>query len=60
MLEDLGHQVLLARNSSEALALLHAGYQIDLLFTDVTLGDGLSGVDLAVKAIAEFPELKVC
>ena len=59
MLEDLGHQVLLARNSAEALALLHAGYQIDLLFADVTLGDGLSGVDLAVQAVAEFPKLKV-
>jgi CheY-like chemotaxis protein len=59
MLEDLGHQVLLARNSAEALALLHAGYPIELLFTDVTLGDGLSGVDLALQAVAEYPKLKV-
>ncbi|MEA2929266.1 MAG: two-component system, NtrC family, sensor kinase [Hyphomicrobiales bacterium] len=59
MLEDLGHQVLLARNSAEALALLHAGYPIELLFADVTLGDGLSGVDLALQAVSEFPRLKV-
>jgi len=59
MLEDLGHQVLLARNSAEALALLHAGYPIDLLFVDVALGDGLSGVDLASQSVSEFPKLKV-
>jgi two-component system NtrC family sensor kinase len=59
MLEDLGHQVLLARNSAEALALLHAGYAIDVLFSDVTLGDGLSGVDLALQAVAAFPKLNV-
>jgi CheY-like chemotaxis protein/two-component sensor histidine kinase len=59
MLEDLGHQVLLARNSAEALALLHAGYPIELLFADVTLGDGMSGVDLALQAVAAFPKLKV-
>jgi two-component system NtrC family sensor kinase len=58
MLEDLGHQVLIARNSAEALALLHAG-PIDLLFTDVALGDGLSGVELAVQAVASFSALRV-
>jgi two-component system, NtrC family, sensor kinase len=58
MLEDLGHQVLVARNSAEALALLHAG-PIDLLFTDVALGDGLSGVELAVQAVASFSALRV-
>jgi CheY-like chemotaxis protein len=59
MLEDLGHQVLVARNSAEALALLHAGYPIDVLFADVTLSDGLSGLDLAEQAVASFPALRV-
>jgi two-component system NtrC family sensor kinase len=59
MLEDLGHQVLLARNAAEALALLQAGHSIDLLFSDVALGDGMSGVELAEEAIASFPTLKV-
>jgi CheY-like chemotaxis protein len=58
MLEDLGHQVLIARNSAEALALLHAG-PIDLLFTDVALSDGLSGVELAEQAVVSFPTLRV-
>jgi two-component system NtrC family sensor kinase len=59
MLEDLGHQVLVARNSTEALALLNAGYPIDLLFADVTLGDGMSGLELAERAVALFPTLTV-
>ena len=42
-----------------SLALLHAGYPIELLFADVTLGDGLSGVDLALQAVAAFPQLKI-
>ena len=59
MMEDLGHQVLVARNSHEALALLHAGYPIDVLFTDVTLADGMSGVELAEQAVTSVPQIKV-
>lgn len=59
MLEDLGHQVLVARNAAEALALLNARYPIDLLFTDVGLADGMSGLELADRAISSFPSLKV-
>ena len=56
--QDLGHQVLVARTSAEALAILHAG-PIDLLFTDVALSDGLSGVELAEQAVVSFPTLRV-
>jgi two-component system NtrC family sensor kinase len=59
MLEDLGHQVLVARNAAEALALLNAGYPIDLLFTDVGLADGMSGLELAEHATSSFPTLRV-
>jgi two-component system NtrC family sensor kinase len=59
MLEDLGHQVLVARNSPEALALLHAGYPIDVLFTDVTLSEGVSGLELAERAVRTFSALGV-
>jgi CheY-like chemotaxis protein len=52
MIEDLGHQVLVPRNSSEALALLAAGHRIDVLFSDVALGDPLGGVELAHRAAA--------
>ena len=59
MLEDLGHQVLVARNSAEALALLNAAYPIDLLFTDVELDDGMNGLELGARAVALFPTLRV-
>ena len=59
ILEDLGHQVLVARNSAEALGLLHAGYPIDLLFADATLSDGMSGLELAEQAVRTFPTLRV-
>jgi two-component system, NtrC family, sensor kinase len=59
MLQDLGHHVLIARNGTEALALVKAGNPIDILFTDVVMPGGISGVDLAKQAIALSPELKV-
>jgi two-component system, NtrC family, sensor kinase len=59
MLEDLGHQVLVARNSAEALALLQAGYPINILFADVTLSDGMGGLELAEQAVRAFPALQV-
>jgi two-component system, NtrC family, sensor kinase len=59
MVQDLGHHVLIARNGAEALALLKAGNPVDLLFTDVVMPGGLSGIELANEAIALSPHLKV-
>jgi CheY-like chemotaxis protein len=59
MLHDLGHQILIARNGAEALALLKASESIDILFTDVVMPGGISGVELANQAVALLPKLKV-
>jgi CheY-like chemotaxis protein len=59
MLQELGHQVLIARNAAEGLALLKAGNPIDILFTDVVMPGGMSGVELANEALACSPTLKV-
>ena len=59
MLQDLGHQILIARNAAEGLALLQAGNPIDILFTDVVMPGGMSGVELANEALARSPALKV-
>jgi CheY-like chemotaxis protein len=59
MLHELGHQILIARNAAEALALLQAGNPIDILFTDVVMPGGMSGVELANQALARSPALKV-
>jgi two-component system, NtrC family, sensor kinase len=59
VLHDLGHSILLARNGAEALALLTAGDPIDILFTDVVMPGGMNGIDLAKRAVAACPGLKV-
>ena len=59
MLQDLGHQILIARNAAEALALVKAADPIDILFTDVVMPGGMSGIGLANAAVAVSPALKV-
>jgi signal transduction histidine kinase/CheY-like chemotaxis protein len=59
ILHDLGHSILLARNGAEALALLTAGDSIDILFTDIMMPGGINGIELAKRAVAARPGLKV-
>lgn len=47
MMQDLGFEVLEARTKSEALAVLCVESRITLLFTDIDLADGSSGMDVA-------------
>jgi CheY-like chemotaxis protein len=58
-LVHLGHEVTAVSTASDALALLSRGQCFDLLFTDVVLPKGTSGVELARKAAAMCPGLKV-
>ena len=59
-LERLGYRVLRASNGAGALRVLEneAG-NIDLLLSDVVLAGGMSGPELADKAMSLYPELKV-
>ena len=50
IIEDLGYKVLATSNGVEALALLRSGEPIDLLFSDVLMRGGMSGVTLAEQA----------
>jgi signal transduction histidine kinase/CheY-like chemotaxis protein len=66
MLQDLGHQILIARNAAEALALvkeasapIRASDPIDILFTDVVMPGGMSGIELANQAATVSPALEV-
>lgn len=54
IMEDLGFEVLEARTELEALAILGVESRITLLFTDIDLADGSSGMDLA----REFARLR--
>jgi len=59
VLEAAGYVVLAAASGEAALARLGAQPQPDLLFTDVVLGSGLNGFELAQRAVRLRPQLKV-
>ena len=48
-----------ADNGHAALAILERDEKIDLLFTDMVMPGGLNGKELAIKARARRPDLKV-
>ena len=59
-LRHYGYRVLDASNGPEALALWEKHRtEIDLLFTDMIMPEGLTGLDLAAQLRKEKPELKV-
>ena len=58
-LNELGYTVLQAGSGDQALALMQEKRRIDLLFSDVVLGKGMSGFELAAAANSRFPGLPV-
>src|SRR5262249_35391028 len=56
---DLGYRVLTAADASAALAVLGSANNVDLLFTDVGLPNGLDGRELVDEARKRWPQLKV-
>jgi PAS domain S-box-containing protein len=58
-LESLGYQVMVASDGRQALAMLESGARPELLFTDIVMPGGLNGWDLARRARALMPALKV-
>lgn len=59
LLETLDYAVVEAGDGRSALAALERDETIDLLLTDVVLPGGMSGIDLAERACAMLPVLKV-
>jgi PAS domain S-box-containing protein len=59
MLKAHGYGVLTARDAAEALAILNTRPEVQVLFTDVIMPGGLSGLGLAQKARRLFPDLRV-
>jgi CheY-like chemotaxis protein len=57
-LRDLGYTVVQANGGPQALAMIEAGQQVTLLFTDVVMPD-MSGRQLAEIASQTLPKLKV-
>ena len=58
-LDALGYRVIQAGTADEAIAALASAERIDLLFTDVVLGAGMSGWDLAQTAGGMRPGVAV-
>jgi len=55
---SMGYEVLTASGAQEAQALL-ASRDIDILFTDVIMPNGMNGVELATYARTHYPDMKI-
>ena len=58
-LADLGYEVASAASGAEALEILEQAPDVDLLFADVVMPNGMGGRELADKARRLRPDLKV-
>jgi len=58
-LRSLGYRVLTIGNGKQALEILADDPAIDLLFSDVVMPGGINGYELAERAAAERPEIKI-
>jgi PAS domain S-box-containing protein len=59
MLHELGYNVISAANGREAEDAMQRTMKIDLVFTDVVLSGGMSGVDIAERAMERIPGIKI-
>ena len=59
MIEDIGFDTLQASSGSEALRILEARKDIDLVLSDVIMAGGMNGPELAARALKLRPELKL-
>ncbi|NEX59587.1 response regulator [Noviherbaspirillum sp. 17J57-3] len=59
MLTQLGYRVLKADQAEAAMAIVESGAKVDLLFTDVVMPGALRSPELARRALALLPGLKV-
>jgi CheY-like chemotaxis protein len=58
-LRESGYWVQEASKASVAMELLQSRFDADLLFTDINLGKGIDGIELALWALARMPRLKI-
>lgn len=59
LLEESGFKVVEAANAAEALILLEAGLEINVLLTDVDMPNGCNGFELAHKVHQSWPEAEI-
>ena len=59
MLEQLGYEVVRSANASDALGVIAAGPQIDIVFSDIMMPGAMDGVALARELKVRLPQLPV-
>ena len=59
MLTTLGYQVSYIGNAADALRMLKAGQEFEVLFSDVVMPNGISGVELAREVKRLRPDIKI-
>jgi PAS domain S-box-containing protein len=59
LLEQIGYRVLRAENATEALERLEEGGNVDLLFSDIVMPNGMNGIHLAQEVSLRYPNLGV-
>lgn len=59
LLEDSGFKVVEAANATEALVLLEAGLDVDVLLTDVDMPNGCNGFELAHRVHGSWPDAEI-
>ena len=58
-LRECGYRVHEAANANEAIEALQSKFAVDLVFTDINLGEGMNGVELAAWTVSNRPGVKV-
>ena len=59
MLNELGFEAVVAHSAKEALERLTSGDKPKLIFSDIVMPGGISGLELACKVRDRFPELPI-
>jgi CheY-like chemotaxis protein len=58
-LRECGYRVHEAADADEAIAELQSKFAVDLVFTDINLGEGMNGLELAAWTMDNRPGVKV-
>ena len=57
--KNLGYEVLEASNGRQALAVLNSGEAVDVVFTDLIMPGGVSGLDLCNTVRTKWPHIRL-
>jgi len=58
-LRECDYRVHEAADANEAIAALQSKFAVDLVFTDINLGEGMNGLELAAWTLSNRPGVKV-